>query len=325
MIGEGVGIAVIGSTLVDKINEISVYPKCGELTEIKSVSYSVGGCVPNVSIDLKRIDPKLSVLAVGKVGDDEEGRYLIKELRSQGVDTSNIGLTDKKTSFTEVMSITRGQRTFFTYNGASSDFGYRDVDLDNLGVKMLHLGYFLLLDKIDNGDGVLLLKKARSLGIQTSIDLVSRSDGDYSSVISSLPYVDNLIINETEASGLLGVPYSDDKIGDIAEGLKALGVCDRVIIHTPSLSICVRNSGRTLLPSYDLPKEYVKGTTGAGDAFTAGALIGIYKNKTDEEILELATISAAASLSSADATSGVRNEEELTALTSRMKRRKLCL
>lgn len=44
------GIAVAGTLLVDKINQISAYPALGELTKILSVSDSVGGCVPNTVI-----------------------------------------------------------------------------------------------------------------------------------------------------------------------------------------------------------------------------------------------------------------------------------
>ena len=49
------GIAVAGSILVDKINLIVAYPKVGELTQIQNISKAVGGCVPNVGIDLKKI------------------------------------------------------------------------------------------------------------------------------------------------------------------------------------------------------------------------------------------------------------------------------
>ena len=41
-----------------------------------------------------------------------------------------------------------------------------------------------------------------------------------------------------------------------------------------------------MLASYQLPLGYIKGTTGAGDAFCAGALLGIYKGEADEEILK---------------------------------------
>ena len=52
------GIAVAGSILVDKINEIRAYPQSGELTQIVNLEKSVGGCVPNVALDLKKICPE---------------------------------------------------------------------------------------------------------------------------------------------------------------------------------------------------------------------------------------------------------------------------
>ena len=153
------GIAIAGSILVDNINEISAYPQAGELTKIKSVQKSVGGCVSNVAIDLKRICPDLTVKAVGKIGADENGEYVKEVLSKNGVEIENISVGGDKTSFTEVMSVTGGQRTFFTYAGASAEFGVDDVDFDALGVEMFHLGYFLLLQKMDDGDGDKTLKK----------------------------------------------------------------------------------------------------------------------------------------------------------------------
>lgn len=67
------GIAVAGTVLLDKLKGISAYPDCGELVQIKSMDKAVGGLVPNVGIDLKKIDPTLEVFAYGKVGCDEEG------------------------------------------------------------------------------------------------------------------------------------------------------------------------------------------------------------------------------------------------------------
>ena len=155
------GIAVAGTILVDKLNEIAAYPASGELTKILSVSRAVGGAVPNVGIDVKRVDPSIPVVAVGKIGKDSEGDFLVDTLEENGVDASLLVRGDKPTSFTDVMSIVGGQRTFFTFPGACAEFGIDDVDFDKLDVKMLHLGYFLLLDKVDGGDGEKILKAAQ--------------------------------------------------------------------------------------------------------------------------------------------------------------------
>ena len=314
------GIAIAGSILVDKINEISAYPKSGELTKILSVQKAVGGCVPNVAIDIKRIAPNLTVKAVGKIGNDEEGEFVKTVLLENGVDTSAVVYGDDKTSFTEVMSIKGGQRTFFTYAGASADFGASDFSLQQLNVKMFHLGYFLLLDKIDSGDGERILKEAKENGIITSIDLISENSDRYSLVLPCLKYVDNLIINEIEAGALVGETATEDNVITIAQKLKQLGVGDRVIIHMPKLSVCVSNEGAVTLPSYKLPDGFIKGTTGAGDAFCAGSLYGIYKGWDDLKILEFASSSAVSALSAVDAISGVRTEEEIVKLCKDLKR-----
>ena len=319
------GIAVAGTILVDNINEISAYPSAGELTKIKSVQKSVGGCVPNVAIDLKRIKPDLDVKAVGCIGADDNGDFMRSTLRENGIDCSGVCVANDKTSFTEVMSVTGGQRTFFTYAGASAAFGAEHVDFDALNVKMLHLGYFLLLDKVDAGDGMKILKAAQERGVKTSIDLVSENSNRYKQVLPCLAYTDNLIINEVEAGAMTGIEPIKENLRKIAQTLKEYGVKERVIIHTPEVGVCLSNDGFTCVPSYDIPAGFIKGTTGAGDAFCAGALIGIYRGDTDEQILSFASAAAVAALSQADAVSGMRTEEQIKDLCKNLNRRKICL
>ena len=131
-------IVVAGSILVDKINAISAYPKAGELTKIKSVSLAVGGCVPNVAIDLAILGGN-EISACGSVGKDAEGDFAINEMRRRGVNTDFVtAIENEKTSFTEVMSVTGGERTFFTYPGASANFCYDETPLEKMQADMLH-------------------------------------------------------------------------------------------------------------------------------------------------------------------------------------------
>lgn len=315
------GITVAGSILVDHIHEISAYPHAGELTQIRATGQASGGCVPNVAVDLRMMEPSLRVDAIGKVGHDGDGTYVLERLAAYGIRTAGVVRNQDRTSFTEVMSIMGGQRTFFTYPGASSDFGYADIDFDKLDTDMLHLGYLLLLDKVDNGDGVRILAEAQRRGILTSVDFVSENSDRYLSVLPALAHTDNLIINEMEAGRLAEMEPTFDNLRAIAEKIKSYGVSDRVIIHMPEVGVCLSARGFTVVPSYELPEGYIKGTTGAGDAFCAGALLGIYEGLTDEEILVLASGAAAAALSSEDAVSGMRSRAEIGELCRGWKRK----
>lgn len=300
------GIAIAGTILVDLIKEIDAYPALSELTKINSVKRAIGGCVPNVGIDLKRMMPDLPIYALGMLGKDENGKYSLGILKEAGLDTRGMKESDSVlTSYTDVMSIVGGQRTFFTYPGASNEFGYDDIDWDTLDARMLHLGYFLLLDKIDAGDGLRILKEAKKRGISTSIDLVTEKSDRYNVVLPCLPYTDNLIVNELEAGKLAGISPEKENLPKIAETLHNLGVRERVIIHMPDVAVCYHDGKCITLPSFDLPEGYIKGSVGAGDAFCAGALLGIYEGLSDMEILELASAAAVCSLSEADATSGL--------------------
>ena len=310
------GIAVAGTVLVDTICEIAASPACGELTQIRGIEKAVGGCVPNVAVDMRRMDPTLPVYAIGKIGDDADGKLVSDVLTENGVDCAGLVTCGEQTSFTDVMSIAGGQRTFFTYAGASADFGVDDIDFDALKADILHLGYFLLLQKVDDGDGLAILKEAKKRGIKTSIDLVSENSDRYSLVLPCLPYTDYLIINEIEAGALAGMAPENENLRAIAERLRELGVKEKVIIHKRDCAVCLSDDGFTVVGSLDVPADYIQGSTGAGDAFCAASLIALYEGASDREVLEFASAAAAVSLGSADATGGLTTKAEIAKISS---------
>lgn len=330
------GIAVCGTLLVDKILQTESYPNCGELTSVKSVSRAAGGLVHNVGADIKIMRPDIPVYAYAKIGCDDDGKFVLNELEKRGVNVSGVSVNQEiPTGFTSVISVKGGQRTFFTYNGANDLFGFNGDWLfceQNGGAKagepeiaMLHLGYFGILKAADEGEGLAVLKSACKQGVKTSIDMVSFAQSDFSCVKPCLKYTHNLIINEVEASLLTGIEVeslSDLKPAAIA--LKEAGVRERVIIHMPEAAVCLSGGGYTVVPSLEIEKSKIVGTTGAGDAFCAACLVGIYDGLSDEEMLEFASEAAACSLFAADAVSGLTQQKALREQFKNYKRKNLC-
>lgn len=312
-------IIVAGSILVDKINGIDAYPKAGELTQIRSLARAAGGLVPNTGSDIRLLAPDIPVFAFGAVGDDDEGRSAREMLTKVGLDVSGVK-TDSSavTSFTDVMSVIGGERTFFTYPGASANWGFEDFPFDKVAKEdIVLLGYFLLLDKIDRGDGLKILKKLKELGAETAIDLVTENSDRYALVRECLPFVDYLIVNEIEASRICGKDLPDEAL---CEELLNLGVLKRVIIHRSEKgTTLVRGGTPVVRPSFKLPPGFIKGKTGAGDAYCAGSLVGIYRGLPDEKILELGTLGAIGALSAPGATEGVKSEAEMRKLVAELK------
>jgi sugar/nucleoside kinase (ribokinase family) len=299
-------IIVAGSILVDRIQTIDAYPHAGELVQIRGMNRVAGGLVPNTGRDLKLLDPSLSVLAVGKIGDDADGAFVREELAAGGLELALSVSKTEATSFTNVMSVPGGERTFFTYPGASASWGYADFPFDRVNPgDIVLLGYFLLLAQVDAGDGVKILRELKRRGAKTAIDLVTENSDRYALVRACLPYVDNLIVNEIEAARLVG---HEGPSCALAKELLDLGVNERVVIHEPTKGTSVRKDGTcAVLPSFRLSEGFIKDKTGAGDAYCAGALTGIFRGLSDAEILRRGRLAAAGALSSCGATAGVRD------------------
>ena len=145
------GIAIAGTMLLDKIKMIDVFPEEGMLCNIKSQSICIGGCVCNTAVDIAMLSGgAIKVYALGRLGEDENGQYIIDVLKNNNIDTDGIISCDTDTSYTDVMTIVdSGRRTFFHYRGANDEFCVDDIDYDHLNCDILHVGYALLLAKFD--------------------------------------------------------------------------------------------------------------------------------------------------------------------------------
>ena len=337
--GQRKGICVAGNMIVDSVKSILEYPKPGMMTYVTDVKKCVGGCACNTAIDLARMDPALPVSAIGCVGFDPHGQFLISQMQHDHVDTSGVCIVDNAmTSFCDVMSLPTGERTFFHNRGANTMFGPEHVDLVSLQCGILHIGYILLLDRFDSPDpeyGTVMarfLHQVQRAGIRTSIDAVSDNSGDYAGkIIPALRYCDYVIVNETECCNIWGIaPYRPDSSLDMEairtamEKTMAEGVKEKVIVHCKEAGFCLDAGGSfTAVPSLKIPSSHIKGSVGAGDAFCAGCLYGIYHGYDDQKMLEFASGAAACNLYSENSVDGMRSKQEILELIQNTPRREL--
>ena len=325
------GICCAGNMIVDITYPIETWPKQNELTHItEGIQNSTGGSVCNTISDLARLDPKMPLVASGFAGFDAEGDFMLKEMSQY----SNIDLSmvkrDGRTSFTAVMSNNQTkERTFFQHAGANAYYGEEHIDWDNLNVDIFHIGYILLLPNLDEPDAeygtkmARLLHRVQKMGIKTSIDVVSESGDRFAKLVKpALKYSNYCVINELEAQQTTGITLRDEdgklhteNMEAALRKLKELGVADWAVIHCPEIGCGIDQNGKYYqVPSLKLPKGYIKGTVGAGDAFCAGILYAAYKEMPMDEALKLGACSAAASLSEVSASDGVKTVDEVMKL-----------
>lgn len=331
-------VILAGNIIVDNVKTISEWPERGMLVPITALKRSPGGAVPNSGIDLKTLDPSLEVAALGKVGDDDAGDFVTGFMKERGLDVSLVSRAkDVPTTFTDVMTVaSTGERTFFNMHGADSALTPEDVDVAALECSVFHLGYLLLLDGLDAEDpeygtkAARLLAKVQAAGIKTSVDIVSEQSPRFARTVRpALKYCDYAVINEVEASLATGIPVAGEdgrpsvvNLRKICEGLFALGVRERAVVHCPALSVSLDAAGGfAVVPSLELPSGWIKGSVGAGDAFCAGMLYSFVRGMSAEEGMRLASCAAAANLAVTDSVSGAMPLSETMALESRFPRK----
>ena len=317
---ERIGIASAGNWILDITKIIDVYPEQDTLANISEQSSNNGGAPYNVLKDLAKLKAPFPLYGIGLVGNDETGKQIRKDCEDHSIDTSQISFSSKAgTSYTDVMLVKdTGRRTFYHYRGANALFDLQHIDLINLRARILHLGYLLLLDSLDeiksNGltNASVLLEQARALGFKTTVDLVSENSNRFKSIIiPSLPFIDVLFCNEYEAGKLTDIEINTenpnlDEVNELISRLLSMGVKEWVILHFPKGCVAGNVQGEMVFQgSVNLPEDMIVGTTGAGDAFAAGTLYGYHENWPMDKCLELGVSSAAMSLTQAGCSDGL--------------------
>ncbi len=328
------GLLAGGNWIIDQVKIIDVYPQPEQLGNIRSQSQGTGGAPYNVLVDLARSGAPFPLLAAGLVGKDALGDRILDDCRDRQIDVHHLGRTDKApTSYTDVMTEqSDGRRTFFHARGANALWRGADLDFQRTRPRIFHLGYLLLLDSLDEPDpkygtkAARLLATAQAAGIKTSVDVVSEDSDRFPKIVNpALRHVDYCILNEIEAGKTTGfkIRQPDGKLDTVAVrhaagALLQQGVRELVVIHFPEGAFARTRKGDDFWQqSLKLPSDYIGGTAGAGDAFCAGVLLGLHEGWDMPRCLRTGVCIAAASLSDATCTNGVRSLNNSLALAKK--------
>ena len=215
---------------------------------------------------------------------------------------------------------------FFHHRGVNELFDAATADLAALGARILNAGapgIHRVMDAPgpDGGNGwSALLKRAQAIGMHTNLELVDLTPARMAEVAAPcLPYLDSVVINELEAGALTGiyapVPGADGPVDwpaleAMAMRLIEAGVSALAVVHFPAGCVAAAPGGQTWRQgSVRVPRDQVRSTTGAGDAFAAGVILGVHEGWPVDECLRLAAASAAACVTSIHTSDGVGRAE----------------
>jgi len=332
------GLLAGGNWIIDQVKLIDAYPQPEHLGNILGQYEGTGGAPYNVLVDLAKLGAPFPLAAAGLVGQDALGAQILADCKRHKIDTRFLTSTKAApTSFTDVMTEkANGRRTFFHQRGANALWDAKGLDFGKSKARIFHLGYLLLLDKLDEPDAKFgtkaarLLASAQDAGLKTCLDVVSEESDRFNRVVTpALKHVDYCILNEIEAGRTAGFKTRspEGKLDTVAlrhtaGALLQQGVRELIIIHFPEGGFARTRKGEDVWQSsLKLPDKYIAGTAGAGDAFCAGVLLGLHEGWELQRCLLTGVCVAAMSLAHPTCTDGLKPLDDCLALAKKYGRR----
>ncbi len=266
MIPEIVTLGVVTTDLL--LQPIDALPPRGQLAFVSNLEMRMGGLAGVCAA----VASQLGAMAafIGKVGMDGLGAFVLDTLRKYGVMTDLVVRTqDHATSATMVLIAADGERTFLHHIGANGAITDGDIPWDAIrGAKVLHWAGPAIMPGLQGKPIGKALRKARELGITTSMDTCFDGSGVWFPHIEhALPELDIVMSSLEEARHYTG-KHEPDAIADF---YLSFGPKTVVIKLGDQGLLAVDRSQRIRLPAHRVP---VVDTTGAGDAACAGFLYG---------------------------------------------------
>jgi ribokinase len=258
-------IIVVGSANQDYLVRVSSPPGPGETVLAESLIRQPGGKGANQAVAAARLRGNVSF--VGCVGDDPDGAFLLRGLRSEGVDTTNVEIVNRgRTGLAFVSVYDSGENSITVVPGTNFALSADRVQFTvsrlarEAGSAIVVIQAELLPEIIATA-----LRTAHAEGARCVFNLAPYQPLD----ADLLALCDPLVVNEAEAGALVGWPVNDPE--SAARAVKQLRDVARSVVVTigPQGAYWADQADEGHVPTRI--GATVVDTTGAGDAFV-GAL-----------------------------------------------------
>jgi len=270
-------VVAIGEVLVDFVST-----KPGPCIKAPAFEKCFGGAPMNTIVGVSRLGTKAGAIAA--VGDDPFGQFLIKELKRNKVDVSQVKVKKgRRTTIAFVANEPKsGERTFFFYRkpwtGETSDSSLErdDIDLSHIAkAEILHVSGFALSQNPCREAIFKAIAHARKGGVRVSFDPTLRVDVWDSEATLRRTY--------SRALRLSDIAVFSREEAEFAFGTSEAEVAARKALRygVGFVGIKLGEKGCYIMSkdgkSVQRPAFRVKAvdTTGAGDGWNAGLLVGL--------------------------------------------------
>jgi sugar/nucleoside kinase (ribokinase family) len=298
-------VACVGTYIVDVLGRpVSELPRGQVSMHLEEIRMTPAGTAGGTSVDLARLGAR--VVAVGAIGRDHIGDFLLSSLAGEGVETAHLVRKDgAQTSATMLPIHPDGSRPAWHVPGANATFDLDDVPWEALAAcDAVHLGGLTALPGVDGEPAGRILAHARTHGALTTADFLGvRGEGVWERLAQVLPHVDVFMPNDGEALAAAG----DHDVRAAARRFRDLGAACVIVKRGADGCLIVDDDGERSLPAHDVA---VVDTTGCGDAFCAGVIAARCAGWSIDDAARLGCATGALNARGLGSDAGARDVEE---------------
>lgn len=260
----------------------------------------------------------LRARAVGGVGNDDMGDWVLMKLARFGIDTALMARCDGfSTSSSIVTTRPDGARPALHKRGATDGFYIDDTQVDSLlDTRILHVGGVGLMNRMDMGRTEEIMAEAKRRGVITTLDVFASTPDDLPKVARLLPHTDYFLPSEEEARALSGLQAH----ADLADFLLDRGAACVILTLGADGAYLASQTETFHTPAFAVE---VKCTCGCGDCFNGGFGTGLIKGLSLRDSVELAQASSAQNATGLGSQAGVRDYQATLDFIARTPRRGL--
>jgi ribokinase len=255
-------IIIFGSLNMDIAIQVENFPEPGETVLSKHYVHSPGGKGGNQALAAARTGNN-KVALIGRVGNDDYGKTLREELKSNGVMVSGVAYSD--TESTGLAIVTRdktGENNVIVMSGAN-----KEAIHDQVPDEILNKGNVLLMQmELPVDQTVTLLERAHSRGVKTILNLAPA----ITIPKKALGHLDYLIVNSIEARQIAEKLHlkADNNALKLAHALALEGQLTCIVTIGKGGSVAVTPEGKAWgVPIMPVEQSLIVDITGAGDAY----------------------------------------------------------
>jgi ribokinase len=298
-------VIVLGGAAMDWVAQVEALPPRDGLALAHAVARFPGGSAANVAVGLARLGRRVGF--VGKLGDDENGRSLLRAFEQEGVDTQAILVEEGPTATCFIGLDAQGDRIIFVLPGASLVETVAELDLTYLSKgQVLYIGPAYA--EVATAAATAAREKGATVFYAPGGAWGPDGLADIRPVLS---VVDVLLVSRTEATALTG----QEAPAEAARLLSQAGPPTVVGTWGEHGALVLVNGCITHVPA--LAGVQARDTTGAGDAFAAGLVAGFQEGLDWEASARLGSAVAALKIQHVGARSGLPTREEVARFSRR--------